>query len=118
MNKHMQIGSVVEFQTDAVRGLFVKVPDGIGNFTIMNAADGDRWIGYTHQKTNLKTILPKDINWKMLGKSHSVSEEEVRRLGISFEQYMKMLYDKNITYDYDKYTGQWLLLIGDLYVIK
>lgn len=114
MNNVKQVGTIIEFNTNRVRGVFVKVPDGIFNCAIIRADLDKLWLVYPDKTGDTRIPLPEG-NWKMLGKSHSVSKENVDELGISFEKYMKLLYDKNITYDYDKYTGQWLILIENLF---
>lgn len=114
MNNVKQVGTIIEFNTNRVKGVFVKVPDGIFNCAIIGAERDKKWLEYPDRSASTKIPLPEG-HWKLLGKSHSVSKENVDELGISFEKYMKLLYDKNITYDYDKYTGQWLILIENLF---
>lgn len=106
----------VEFSTSKVQGVFVHVPDGVFNTaTITGMELGYRWLEYPDRYGCTKIPLPGgNVDWKIVGRSHSMSKEEIQKMGISFEKYMKLLAEKEIAYNHDKQGSQWLVLTAAL----
>lgn len=104
---------IVKFKTPMVKGLFVKVPDAYKNFVIKQYAFAGTWVMETDSKelNHWKINVPMG-QYSILGFSHKIKEYEVEKiLGLSMPEYMHLLSDHDITVDYSKVTGQWLILV-------
>jgi len=104
---------VVEFKTPKIKGLFVKVPDGYKNFVIKQYGFAGTWVMETDSKelNHWQINIPKG-KYNILDFSHKIKEYEVEKtLGLSMPEYMRLLSDKDITVNYSKATGQWLVLV-------
>jgi hypothetical protein len=104
---------VVEFKTKMIKGIFVKVPDGFKNFVIKQYGFAGTWGMETDSKelNQWKIKIPKG-KYNILGFSHKLKEYEVEKvLGLSMNEYFKLLTEKDITVNYSKNTGQWLVLV-------
>lgn len=104
---------VVDFKTKMIKGIFVKVPDGLKNFVIKQYSVAGTWIMETDSKelNHWKIQIPKG-KYNILGFSHKIKEYEVEKvLGISMNEYFKLLTEKDIAVNYSKNTGQWLVLV-------
>lgn len=104
---------IVKFNTKEVKGLFVKVPDAYKNFVVKQYSVAGTWVMETDSKelNHWKIQIPKG-KYGIVGFFNSLKESEVEvHLKMSMPDYLIMLSEKDITVNYSKYTGQWLVLL-------
>ena len=104
---------VVDFKTKTLKGLFVKVPDGFKHFIIQQYSRAGTWIMGTDSKdlNHWKVNIPKG-KYNILGFSHKLKEHDVKEiLGLTMQEYFKLLSENDITVNYSKFTGQWIVLV-------
>lgn len=122
---------IQEFKTVKSKGLFVKVPDDIKTPKISLWSDGSTTLeffskgfkmGYdsvsvdtkTGKETSHKEItlhIDKKLEYNILGFSHKLNVTQIQSMGIQFDEYLKILSDNNLVYNYSKNTGKWLVLV-------
>lgn len=91
--------------------MFVPVPDSYQNFTIVDYTRAGTWVMETDSKglNHWKINIPRG-EYEIVGFSHKITEDQCLGIGITFKDYMKILSNNDITIDYSKFSGQWLVL--------
>ena len=107
------MGTIVEFEAPKGKAVFVKVPDGRTDYRVdsmyntMLCSTGA--LGSQYKDIELP-VHTKD--WSVVGVSHKLTDWQCRSsLGMSLDEYIDVLKEKNITVDYSKFTGEWIVLI-------
>lgn len=100
----------VKFKTNKVKGLFVNVPDGIKDLEFINLDTKYLRFITNNEPLNLRLNIPTLENWEIVGFSHKLNESEIEKLGLNYHDYLRLLSNKEIFYNYQNYTGQWVVL--------
>ena len=107
---------IVEFSTKKVKGVFVKVPNNIFNLQVQVSHVGTiLWYGDHTEECQFMIDLSKEqIDYKIIGFSHQISEEQMKQLGFEYLEYIKLLTKEDITFNYSAWTGQWVVLAVEI----
>ena len=121
---------IIEFNINNINGLFIKVPDNAFDF-YYNKSDWDINLGdinclvynlplHKDINNNYKNSdyveigndsLHDDLDYEILGITHKLSSENIAKLKLTYNEYINFLSHYNIVYEYDKFTGKWVILI-------
>lgn len=105
---------LVKFKTKKVKGLFIKVPDGIKELEFINLNTKYLRFTYNDEPLNLRLSIPTLEKWEIVGFSHKLNDTEIEKLRINYYDYLRLLSKNEIFYNYQNFTGQWVVLISAL----
>jgi hypothetical protein len=110
--------NIVSFNTGGVQGMFISVPY---NTIIEECHFKDKeslrfalMVCYGN-KSSIPSFYPIVIpegNYKIVGFSHKIINETIKgNLKMSFDEYMKLLRENDITVNYSDNSNYWLLIV-------
>jgi hypothetical protein len=105
--------NTIEFKTPKGKAIFVKVPDGRKDFRVHSIYNtilcSKGALGNDYKDIELPIHTSE---WKVVGQSHKLTDWQCREnLGISLDEYIGILKEKDVTVDYSNFTGEWIVLI-------
>lgn len=92
--------------------VLVKVDDKYNNFSIKNYSFSGTYLMETDGKelNNWKVKIPNG-NYEIIGESHYLTEQQIKELGMDLKQYINLMSEHEITYNYSKWDGKWIVLL-------
>jgi len=104
---------IIEIKTNMHKILFVSVPYIYKNFKIVQYNRAGTYVMETDGKdlNNWKIKIPRG-NYNIIGLSNQLTPELVKsQIKISFNEYIKILNDNDITINYSDNSNFWLVIL-------
>lgn len=92
--------------------VFVKSPDQYKVFVIKQYPVSGTYLmeTTTTDLNNWKLKIPNG-EYEIIGESHSITEAKMNEIGFTYTQYLSVMSDNDITYNYSAWTGKWIMLL-------
>ena len=113
----MNQNSIVKFETKTVKGLFISVPY---NTYVSDCHFKDKesmpfaLMVCSGSKGAIPSFFPIVIpegNYEIVGLSNSLTDSQIGKLGLTYNEYIKVLSEKDITVNYSDFSNYWLVVI-------
>lgn len=108
----MNQNTIVNFKTDKVKGLFLSVPYYYKNFKIVRYPKAGCYLMETDSRdlNHWKINLPLG-NYEIVGLSNSLTDQQIKHLGVNHSEYIRLLSSMDITVNYSDTSNFWLVII-------
>lgn len=98
---------IKEVISSLARLVFVKLPDD----AFINKIESDK-IHYEAKEINHIVNIPKTLlKYRFIGYSHNLKDTVILEHFTSEKEYYNLLSNKDILYNYSKWTGKWAVLV-------
>jgi hypothetical protein len=110
--------SIVEFNTEKVKGLFISVPhDTIVEECHIKDKESMRFVlmvcfGKKNLIPSWTPIIIPEGNYKIMGLSNELTEKQIsEEIGLTYHEYLRLLEEKVVTVNYSDFSNYWLVVV-------